>query len=318
LLRSPQLREFLSRCVVKDQKKRPYAHELQQHPWLVGGENKTPIRDLLKLADAEIEEVLEDLSEEEIKKLEEKNQIDLENSNQEELTGFEHIDANASSTLAITPTMFKTPSRPNTGADSQGSASASRDVSASSSSRPNITVSSPITIQSPAKAPQAAFDPKRASASSSAPHPYLLSAHKSSPLVPATAAAHNMSSSAALIQSALNPLESTPPNDGDEKKKFKTLTRTRKYINEDGETVTIKTQRIVETSAASGKVSTLKRGGSRQGSDWVHHDQAKLALFRKQQLREMKIIQHDEQKECSELILRLKVERDQCVCDFVL
>eukprot|EP00050_Salpingoeca_kvevrii_P017575 m.66347 g.66347 ORF g.66347 m.66347 type:complete len:705 (+) comp7619_c0_seq1:408-2522(+) len=91
---------------------------------------------------------------------------------------------------------------------------------------------------------------------------------------------------------------------------FKTLTRTRTFVNDAGETVTVKTQRIVETNLASGKAMTHKRGEASPIQDWQMLEQKRLAILRKQQLRETKMLQRDEQKECMELIARLKQERD--------
>jgi hypothetical protein len=42
-------------------------------------------------------------------------------------------------------------------------------------------------------------------------------------------------------------------------------------------------------------------------------EQKNLALFRKQQLRETKILLREEQKECAELMAKLKQEREQAV-----
>ena len=47
-------------------------------------------------------------------------------------------------------------------------------------------------------------------------------------------------------------------------------------------------------------------------------DQKELALFRKAQLRETKLLQREEQKECAELIMKLKQEREQLVCLLLL
>ena len=318
--RSSELKDFLARCLVKEPSKRPFANELQGHAFLVGGEDRKPIRELLKLADAEIEEVLEDLSDADLQRVQ-----------------AQHTAASKPSTSSL-PAMEATPETPAQAPRASSPGITPREIGASDESpmqrqltkyaitlaqasvaegpasgdgRPKI--SSPLSIPVLSARPQSA--PRPSLGSPATPAPYLLSQHKPSPLVASGVA--KMDTSAALIQSALAPVDeqaaARAAGAGYDDRKFKTLTRTRKYITEEGETVTIKTQRIVETAAASGKVATLRRG-EKTGQDWGVHDQAKLAIFRKQQLREMKMIARDEQKECSELIVRLKVERDQCVC----
>lgn len=67
-------------------------------------------------------------------------------------------------------------------------------------------------------------------------------------------------SKASGVASVTEMAASSPPGqlqlDGSEDKKFKTLTRTRKYINEAGEEVTYTTKRVVETSHVAGKISS--------------------------------------------------------------
>ncbi len=59
-----------------------------------------------------------------------------------------------------------------------------------------------------------------------------------------------------------------PRQAGSADKKFKTLTRTRQFVNEAGETVTVTTQRIVETSLASGRAMTIRKGMENLEQDW--------------------------------------------------
>lgn len=97
----------------------------------------------------------------------------------------------------------------------------------------------------------------------------------------------------------------------DVSKNYKTLTRTRQYVNEDGEVITVSTQRVVETSVQSGKMMTIRNGMVNIDRDWKDAEAKRLALLRKQQLRETKMVQREEQKECNELIAKLKLEREQ-------
>jgi serine/threonine protein kinase len=96
----------------------------------------------------------------------------------------------------------------------------------------------------------------------------------------------------------------------DHTKNYKTLTRTRQYVNEEGEVVTVTTERLVETSVKSGKMMTIRQGMVNIDRDWKDAEAKRLALLRKEQLRETKLVQREEQKECSELIEKLKIERD--------
>jgi hypothetical protein len=72
------------------------------------------------------------------------------------------------------------------------------------------------------------------------------------------------------------------PGSGD--KKHKTLSRTRQYVNEAGETVTVTTQRIVETAMASGRAMTIRKGMQNLEQDWQMDEHHKMALLRKLQV----------------------------------
>ena len=324
------VKQFLARCVTKDPSQRPFAADLQSHPFLNGGADKKPIRELLKLADAEIEEVLEDLSEEQVKELQAQSKLAARPSTSSlpvmeiaaaDLAHQQHAIEEVASESHRAQSQRNSPTLEQAQMTKYAYSLAGMVDTNATSSDGRVSISQPVSIP---EINVGQSRPNTANASrgaapgtpTSAPQPYLLSTHKPSPLVGSAMA--SMNTSAALIQSALSPMDEgalrRAATAGDDDKKYKTLTRTRKYINEEGETVTIKTSRIVETAAASGKVATLRRGAANEVQDWGAADQTKLALFRKQQLREMKIIQRDEQKECSELIVQLKVERDQCVC----
>eukprot|EP00041_Stephanoeca_diplocostata_P025032 m.647185 g.647185 ORF g.647185 m.647185 type:complete len:868 (+) comp22655_c0_seq1:158-2761(+) len=101
-------------------------------------------------------------------------------------------------------------------------------------------------------------------------------------------------------------------SDPQQQKHYKTLTKTRQYVNEEGEIITVSTQRVVETSQQSGKLMTIRRGMVNIDSDWKDAEAKRMALLRKAQLRETKRMQRDEQKECAEVVAKLKVEREQC------
>lgn len=106
--------------------------------------------------------------------------------------------------------------------------------------------------------------------------------------------------------------DSTLSNVGTDKK-FKTLTRTRQFVNEEGQTVTVSTQRVVETALASGRAMTIRKGMENAEQDWQMAEQKKMALLRKDQLRETKIMQREEQRECAELLSKMKREREAYV-----
>ena len=84
-------------------------------------------------------------------------------------------------------------------------------------------------------------------------------------------------------------------------------------MNESGEIITVTTERLVETSVDSGKMMTIRKGMVNIDRDWKDAEAKRLAILRKQQLRETKMVQREEQKECSELIQKLKVEREQLI-----
>eukprot|EP00056_Hartaetosiga_gracilis_P006161 m.93691 g.93691 ORF g.93691 m.93691 type:complete len:872 (+) comp12394_c1_seq1:90-2705(+) len=97
----------------------------------------------------------------------------------------------------------------------------------------------------------------------------------------------------------------------DDNKKFKTLTKTRKFVNEDGKEVVYTTERVVETSRPDGFTATMvKSKGKNQYHDWEQSETQRLALLRKQQLRDMQQLRRAEGKETSELVSKLRVERE--------
>lgn len=124
----------------------------------------------------------------------------------------------------------------------------------------------------------------------------------------------NATSSAEILAAELKAAslqQSTLLTAGDDTKNYKTLTRTRQYVNEAGEIITVTTERLVETTVESGKMMTIRKGMVNIDRDWKDAEAKRLAILRKQQLRETKMVQREEQKECAELIQKLKAERDQ-------
>jgi hypothetical protein len=75
----------------------------------------------------------------------------------------------------------------------------------------------------------------------------------------------------------------------------------------------VSTQRVVETSASSNKLMTIRRGMVNIDSDWKDAEAKRLAMLRKNQLRETKRVQREEQKECADLIEKLRSEREKSV-----
>eukprot|EP00045_Choanoeca_perplexa_P018431 m.291518 g.291518 ORF g.291518 m.291518 type:complete len:837 (-) comp17818_c0_seq2:5793-8303(-) len=103
------------------------------------------------------------------------------------------------------------------------------------------------------------------------------------------------------------------PTSGNDGKKPKTLTKTRTYVNEDGETVTHTTSRTVATALQSGQTMTRNAGTkSALGEDWDMAERQREALHRKEHLRELRLIQKEEHKECTSLVQQLKTEREAC------
>eukprot|EP00730_Choanoeca_flexa_P017776 TRINITY_DN8595_c0_g1_i1.p1 TRINITY_DN8595_c0_g1~~TRINITY_DN8595_c0_g1_i1.p1 ORF type:complete len:845 (+),score=261.70 TRINITY_DN8595_c0_g1_i1:221-2755(+) len=101
------------------------------------------------------------------------------------------------------------------------------------------------------------------------------------------------------------------PPSGD--KKVKTLTKTRTYVNEDGETVTHTTSRTVATALKHGHTMTRNAGTKSQlGKDWDIAEQHREAIHRKMHLRALRLIQKEEQKECTDLVQKLRAEREAC------
>eukprot|EP00054_Salpingoeca_dolichothecata_P008757 m.49619 g.49619 ORF g.49619 m.49619 type:complete len:878 (-) comp17939_c0_seq2:243-2876(-) len=234
---SADFSEFLDLCLQKNAADRPTAQELLQHPFVKGRNGLGPIRDLLKMVDAEVTEVLEDLSPDDpaIKRMQEEKLAQLEKTRLTEMA----INQDVSNLQKTAEQVMQ-----------QGTAATlAAELENSNSTDTNL-------LQKP----------------------------------------------------SVNEL--SPESLLDENKKFKTLTRTRQYINEKGEMVTVRTQRIVETSVESGKMMTFKRGVKNMEQDWADQEQKNLAMFRKQQLREAKLLQREEQKESSELISKLKQERE--------
>eukprot|EP00042_Codosiga_hollandica_P058087 m.871619 g.871619 ORF g.871619 m.871619 type:complete len:912 (+) comp59764_c0_seq3:839-3574(+) len=280
---SSEFKDFLAKCLTKDFNQRPYASELLEHPFVKGKDSLKPIRELLKLAEADVEEVLEDLPEDQ---------------------------PVASDSVASETPPVSVPSTPSSTPSKAPQSPAALTPAAKMATLPPL-------LSLPDAPVSQGMRRTTLSNTELAPKPtYLLNQHKqsagqapASPKIPEGAAALD------LIQSELSALALPSLPTGlatDDMKKFKTLTRIRKFVNEEGETVTVKTQKIVQTSAESGKVHTMKRGANPSSEqDWHAQDQRKLALLRKQQERDMKRMQREELKECSELIVRLKLERDQ-------
>ena len=55
--RSREFHDFLALCLTKNYNQRPTAAELMSHPFVLGHDSLKPIRELLKLAEADVEEV---------------------------------------------------------------------------------------------------------------------------------------------------------------------------------------------------------------------------------------------------------------------
>ena len=90
-----------------------------------------------------------------------------------------------------------------------------------------------------------------------------------------------------------------------------------RYVNDKGDIITVSTSRVVETSKKDNdKLMTIRRGMVNIDSDWKDAEAKRLALLRKAQLRETKRVQREEQKECAELIDKLRVEREKYVAFF--
>ena len=216
---SNEFHSFLSACLKKEEGARPTAVALKSHAFIKGASSRTPVKNLYKLANAEVIETLEDLD-----------------------------DAANASAMPETPAAL------------QGA---------------------PAAAKLP-EAPAGGFN--------------------------------NPKSATAILAAELEAAKIQTPSllkADDFSKNYKTLTRMRQYVDESGEIVTVTTQRVVETAVQSGKAMTIRRGMVNIDKDWKDAEATKLAKVRNEQLRETKIVQREEQKECADLIRKLKVERDQ-------
>eukprot|EP00035_Acanthoeca_spectabilis_P034487 m.29399 g.29399 ORF g.29399 m.29399 type:complete len:842 (-) comp6682_c0_seq1:165-2690(-) len=236
----------LSASVTKSVSDRPTARQLLGMPFFKGQTDKAPLRDLFKLFNADVTEVLEDLK--------------TPANNSSASAGPEPESALAS------------------GGDSAGTPSPNK--------------------------PQKRVAP--------------LPPNGAPPAEPTTGLAAEL---AALqhIKGALDAAKASSAEEdnltkalGDHSKNYKTLTRTRQYVNENGEIITVSTTRVVETSATSNKLMTIRRGMVNIDSDWKDAEAKRLALLRKAQLRETKRVQREEQKECADLIEKIRSEREKC------
>lgn len=75
--RSSEFNDFVAKCTAKDPAQRPTAEELLQHPFVKDATNLGPVKDLFKLIEAEVEEVLEDLPEEESQRIAENRRLSM-------------------------------------------------------------------------------------------------------------------------------------------------------------------------------------------------------------------------------------------------
>eukprot|EP00037_Helgoeca_nana_P008021 m.71860 g.71860 ORF g.71860 m.71860 type:complete len:854 (-) comp18673_c0_seq1:219-2780(-) len=251
---SDDFHSALAASVIKSPADRPTARELLAMPFYKGQTDKSPLRDLFKLFNADVTEVLQDLP---------------------------RADATVAS---AGPAAASTAPAPTAGADT------------------------------PAAPPL------------SAPPPSAKPGRRLAPLPPNGAPAAEPITGLAgelvalqHIRGALDSAKTSSAEEdnlskavGDQSKNYKTLTRTRQYVNDKGEIITVSTQRVVETSASSNKLMTIRRGMVNIDSDWKDAEAKRLAMLRKNQLRETKRVQREEQKECADLIEKLRSEREKC------
>eukprot|EP00052_Salpingoeca_macrocollata_P014150 m.110632 g.110632 ORF g.110632 m.110632 type:complete len:878 (+) comp19198_c1_seq2:156-2789(+) len=262
---SSEFSSFLEQALIKDPSKRPSAAELLQHPFVATATSAAPIRDLMKLADAEVTEVLEDISEEEAERIKAKSVQDLTKMSQPQ---GDDDDTSSNHSNLGSPTKASQPATP-------GPAT------------PRTQFPTPMSPPTPAT-----------------PTPQPSPAAQLAAQLDASRLENDDDGESSVLEKKAGRSE-------EDARKIKTLTRTRKYVNEDGQEVTLTTKRVVETALESNRPMTFKRGAANIASDWQMQEQKKLAIFRKEQLRETKLLQREEQKECASLIVDLKVERDQ-------
>lgn len=272
---SADFNDFLMRALEKDPASRPTAAELLNHPFCKGQDALGPVRDLYKLSEAEVTEVLEDLPQE--------TQKEIEASKRET----QEVSLRAQQELTAVVAADKAQM------DLEKQEEDARDAAAMGPPPPQIVESR---IEESAPAP-VAEPPRSKSPAAAAPAP-------PTPVSPKGAA---LGAELDAFAASMSPRERDA---GSADKKFKTLTRTRQFVNEAGETVTVTTQRIVETSLASGRAMTIRKGMENLEQDWQMAEHKKLVMIRKQQLRETKLMQREEQRECAELLTNIKKERE--------
>eukprot|EP00049_Salpingoeca_infusionum_P027457 m.32495 g.32495 ORF g.32495 m.32495 type:complete len:827 (+) comp9526_c0_seq2:241-2721(+) len=227
---SADFSDFLMKCLMKDPSERPSAEELLKHPFVANATSPKPIRDLLKLARADVVEVIEDLADEQVVEMQQMSLRDMQS-------------------IATTG---------------------------------NVSLQSPAFKVTEEAGSDFGFVPK-------AQEPV---------------ATESSTGSTAHLKAS----------DAEDRTNFKTLTRTRTFVNEDGETVTFTTTRVVETSRPHGYTMTrraMDKGlpGADQ-EDWAKN-RDKEAVLKRDQLRAMRQLQRDEKKEAGELVSRLQAEREQ-------
>lgn len=272
---SADFSDFLEQCLQKDAEDRPTASELAAHPFVSKATSLVPIRNLLKLVKAEVQEEIEEISEEEQKKAQSDAMLSpVATGDRDSPT------KRPTSSVAITVTTSETTVKAAIAEETPAVAAPEPAPTLTIDAKPDAVTSAEA---EPAKNPPLELE---ADAQSSVPEPAPVSSFPTAfAPPPGSAGAEKPAKPAeAAASSGLGELQL----DGSDEKKFKTLTKTRKYINEAGEEVTYTTKRVVETSHVAGKLS------NDAARDWNEVEHKVLADFRRKQAREMKQLKREE------------------------
>ncbi|EGD78488.1 STE/STE20/SLK protein kinase [Salpingoeca rosetta] len=294
---SAEFSDFLQSCLHKDPSDRPTAEELLAHPFVHDATDNRPLRNLFKLLKADVVETIEDLSASATAKLAESNirhmqQIAQAARNREE----------GAATPQPTRPAPPPPAGPLAAAGGSDTTSDTTATTVAKGARSGDDIGDGDGDGDGEDEREYGFAEQKATQETA---PAIT--------VDETAAPSSSSSTAPQSSSAMGDSSATDASllsAGEDGKKFKTLTKTRTFVNEDGQEVTFTTSRIVATSRPHGYTMKGKPGISSKYADWEQTDAQKTALLRNQQLREMRQLRREETKETNELVARLKAERE--------
>jgi serine/threonine protein kinase len=284
---SPELNDFIAKCLNKDQVARPTAEEMLQHPFIRDYNDNKALLGLFKEVTAEVVTTVEDLPDD-------NTEVVLE-----------------SGSSSMKSTMSTVPESAVTSLESLESSLVSQDIktdvtdchetipngSSASYPEPAVFNDDKHTDDSASESGQS-----RGRAGSLVSEDNL-PALDNGPDGPASAESQQLKSSSTKrkkkilssgVLSAANavPLATSGPRTESDPVQYKTLTRMRTF-EVDGQTVTTTTVKVIDAS---------------RGETYLSAKQAQV--MRRNELREMKLLQREEQKETQDLMRKVKQDRE--------